>query len=105
VWDSDDLVGSALPTDIDSVSVTVNDTYAYVEYVSPTQLNVLMPVGLASGQATLQTYNFGLASAAVTVQVQEVAPASSCKAMGSILWRRTMATGSALRIPQRRRAN
>jgi uncharacterized protein (TIGR03437 family) len=46
-----------------------------VEYVSPGQLNVLLPVGLASGQATLQTYNHGLASAAVTVQVQDVAPA------------------------------
>jgi uncharacterized protein (TIGR03118 family) len=75
VWDSDDFVNGALPTDIDSVSVTVNGTYAYVEYVSPVQLNVLMPVGLAAGQATFQTYNFGLASAAVTVQVQDVAPA------------------------------
>ncbi|MGC9946019.1 MAG: TIGR03118 family protein [Bryobacteraceae bacterium] len=75
VWDSDDFVNGALPTDIDSVSVAVNGTYAYVEYVSPGQLNVLLPVGTAVGQATLQTYNFGLASAAVTVQVQAVAPA------------------------------
>jgi uncharacterized protein (TIGR03118 family) len=74
-WDSDDFVNGALPIDIDSVGVTVNGTYAYVEYVSPGQLNVLMPVGLAVGQATFQTYNFGLASAAVTVQVQDVAPA------------------------------
>ena len=75
VWDNDDFVNSALPEDIDSVSVTLNGTYAYVEYVSPGQLNVLLPVGLASGQVQLQTYNFGLASAAVTVQIQDVAPA------------------------------
>ena len=75
VWDSDDIVNSALPTDIDSVSVTVNGTYAYVEYVSPGQLNVLLPVGLASGQAQVETYNFGLASATVAVTVQDVAPA------------------------------
>jgi uncharacterized protein (TIGR03118 family) len=75
VWGSNDFLNSALPTDIDSVSVTLNGTYAYVEYVSPGQLNVLLPVGLASGQAQLQTYNFGLASTAVTVQVQDVAPA------------------------------
>jgi uncharacterized protein (TIGR03118 family) len=75
IWDSDDFVNSALPTDIDNVSVTVNGTYAYVEYVSPGQLNVLLPVGLASGQATFETYNFGLSSGAVTVQVQDVAPA------------------------------
>jgi uncharacterized protein (TIGR03437 family) len=75
VWDNDDFVNSALPEDIDSVSVTLNGTYAYVEYVSPGQLNVLLPVGLTSGQVQLQTYNFGLASAAVTVQIQDVAPA------------------------------
>jgi uncharacterized protein (TIGR03118 family) len=75
VWDNDDFVNSALPEDIDSVSVTLNGTYVYVEYVSPGQLNVLLPVGLASGQVQLQTYNFGLASAAVTVQIQDVAPA------------------------------
>lgn len=75
IWDGDDFVSGALPADIDSVSVTLNGTYAYVEYVSPNHLNVLLPVGLASGQAQLQTYNFGLASAAVTVQVQDVAPA------------------------------
>jgi len=75
LWDNEDFVNGALPTDIDSVSVTVNGTYAYVEFVSPTQLNVLLPVGLASGQAQVQTYNFGLASTTVTVQVQDVAPA------------------------------
>ena len=75
VWNGGDFSNGALPTDIDSVSVSVNGTYAYVEYVSPTQLNVLLPVGLASGQATLETYNFGLASASVTVQVADVAPA------------------------------
>jgi uncharacterized protein (TIGR03118 family) len=75
VWDYDDFVNSALPTDIDGVVVTVNGIDAYVEYVSPGQLNVLLPVGLQSGQAQLQTYNSGLASAAITVQVQDVAPA------------------------------
>ena len=75
VWESGDFVGTALPIDIDSVGVTVNGTHAYVEYVSPGQLNVLLPVGLASGQATVETYNFGLASGAVAVQVQDVAPA------------------------------
>ena len=75
IWNDGDFSNGALPTDIDSVSVTVNGTYAYVEYVSPDQLNILMPVNTATGQATFQTYNFGLASAVVTVQVQDVAPA------------------------------
>ena len=75
LWGSNDFVNGGLPTDLDSVSVTVNGTYAYVEYVSPTQLNVLMPLSVASGQAEVQTYSFGLASTTVMVQVQDVAPA------------------------------
>jgi len=76
MWDSDDFVGTALPTDIDSVGVTVNGLPAYVSYVSPTQLNVLLPVGTpTSGTVQLQTYSFGLTSGAVTVPVQAVAPA------------------------------
>jgi uncharacterized protein (TIGR03437 family) len=53
----------------------VNGMRAYVEYVSPSQLNVLLPVGMPQGAVQLQTYNFGLTGAAVTVQVQAVAPA------------------------------
>jgi uncharacterized protein (TIGR03118 family) len=75
IWDSDDFVANALPTDIDSVSVTVNGMRAYVEYVSPAQLNVLLPVGTPQGAVTLETYSFGLTGDAVTVQVQAVAPA------------------------------
>ena len=75
VWDSEDFINNALPTNIDSVSVTVNGEYAFVNYVSPDQLNILLPVDVAPGQAQLQTFNFGLASSTVTVQVQDVAPA------------------------------
>ena len=74
-WDSDDIVNGVLPTDIDSVSVSVNGSWAYVEYVSPTQLNVLLPVDTPTGSVQLESYSFGLASAQVTVQVQAVAPA------------------------------
>jgi uncharacterized protein (TIGR03437 family) len=53
----------------------VNGMRAYVEYVSPAQLNVLLPVGTPQGAVTLETYSFGLTGDAVTVQVQAVAPA------------------------------
>jgi uncharacterized protein (TIGR03437 family) len=47
-----------------------------VEYVSPTQLNVLLPVDTpTTGTVQLQTYNFGLSSGPVTVPVQAAAPA------------------------------
>ena len=76
LWETEDFVNNALPTDIDSVSVTVNGLPAYVEYVSPTQLNVLLPVDTpTTGTVQLQTYNFGLSSGPVTVPVQAAAPA------------------------------
>lgn len=76
LWETEDFVNNALPTDIDSVGVTVNGLPAYVSYVSPTQLNVLLPVDTpTTGTVQLQTYSFGLTSGAVTVPVQAVAPA------------------------------
>jgi len=76
LWDSNDFVNNALPTDIDSVGVTVNGSPAYVEYVSLTQLNVLLPVGTpTTGTVQIETYSFGLSSGAITVPVQAVAPA------------------------------
>jgi uncharacterized protein (TIGR03118 family) len=72
---NEDIVQGALPTDIDNVSVTVNGTRAYVTYVSPTQLNVLLPVGTPTGAVKVQTFSSGLTSNEVTVQVAAVAPA------------------------------
>jgi hypothetical protein len=46
-----------------------------VENVSPTQLNVLLPVDTPTGSVQLQTESFGLTSTQVSVHVQAVAPA------------------------------
>jgi uncharacterized protein (TIGR03437 family) len=82
-WNSGDIVNGALPTDLDHVSVTVNGTPAYVEYVSLTQLNVLLPVGTTPGSAQIQTFSFGLSGPVVTVQVLDVAPAFFMQADGT----------------------
>jgi uncharacterized protein (TIGR03437 family) len=71
---NEDIIGNALPTDIDNVSVTVNGTRAYVTYVSPTQVNALLPVGTPTGAVKLQTFSSGLTSNEITVQVAAVAP-------------------------------
>jgi hypothetical protein len=42
-WQSSDFVGGLLPTSLDGVSVTIDGVPAYVEYISPTQINVLAP--------------------------------------------------------------
>jgi uncharacterized protein (TIGR03437 family) len=48
-WASSDFAGNTAPTALDNVSVTIGGQSAYVSYVSPTQLNVLVPEGVAIG--------------------------------------------------------
>jgi len=72
---SGDVVSGALATEIDGVSVTINGEAAYVDYVSPTQVNVLTPTDLATGSVNLQLDNHGLVSNTVAITVQALAPA------------------------------
>ncbi len=58
--------GSPLPPGLDGVTVTVNSMPAAVYYVSPTQLNFIVPSGLSSGAATVVVSNGGTAAAAFT---------------------------------------
>ena len=74
-WLDEDFVNGALPTELDGVSATINGKPAYIAYVSPTQINLLIPAGTATGAAQVQIVNNGLSSGMVAVQVQAVAPA------------------------------
>ena len=72
-WQASDFVNGQLPRSLDGVSVNVNGTPAYVSYISPTQLNVLMPASTSPG--TLQTVNNGLTGTATPLQFSQLAPA------------------------------
>jgi len=74
-WQTSDFVGNALPTELDGAGATIGGKPAYVYYISPHQLNVLVPAGTPVGPAQVQTFNEGLASGSTTIQVQAVAPA------------------------------
>lgn len=74
-WATGDFVGGKLPTVLDGVSVTVNGKPAYVYFVSPKQLNVLVPVDNTIGPVQIQTTSNGLTSATSTATMQAVAPA------------------------------
>lgn len=74
-WDLGDFVNDALPTELDGVSVTLDGKPAYISYISPGQINILIPVATAQGPVQLQTVNNGLSSGTISVQVQLVAPA------------------------------
>lgn len=69
------VTGASLPTAVAGVGVTVNGTPVPVSYVSSTQVNFLVPATVAQGPAQIQTTNNGLTSAAVTVNVDPLAPA------------------------------
>ncbi|HXK03420.1 MAG TPA: IPT/TIG domain-containing protein, partial [Verrucomicrobiae bacterium] len=73
-WSSSDfLVG--MPAMLDGVTVTVNGTRAYVNYISPMQINILTPPDLATGPATVQVTVNGSASAPFRITAQASDPA------------------------------
>ena len=74
-WRSDEIVNGKLPTSLDGVTVTINGKPAFVEYISPTQINVQAPSDTAVGAVDVVVTNNGAASVPATAQLQSVAPA------------------------------
>jgi uncharacterized protein (TIGR03437 family) len=72
-WDKS-IVGGKLPTVLDGVSVSIGGKPAYVQYVSPTQINVQAPdAGL--GPLPVTVTNANGTSAAATATSQQFGPA------------------------------
>jgi uncharacterized protein (TIGR03437 family) len=74
-WATSDFVGENLPTSLDGVSVTLDGKPAFVEYISPTQINVQAPADSALGTVNVVVTNNGAVSAAAPAQLRAVAPA------------------------------
>jgi uncharacterized protein (TIGR03437 family) len=72
-WDKF-IVNGKLPTTVDGVSVTVGGTAAYVYYISPGQINFIVPEVPAGSQQVIVKNSLGT-SAASTVTVSEHGPA------------------------------
>jgi uncharacterized protein (TIGR03118 family) len=76
IWNpATDFVNGALPTKLDNVGVTVDGKPAYVYYISPVQINALVPADSALGTVQVSTTNQTLATATVPVTLESVAPA------------------------------
>ena len=73
----DDISGGMLPTVLPGtgVRVLINQISADIWYVSPTLVNVLVPLVLIAGPATVQLEVDGLAGPAVTITLGATAPA------------------------------
>jgi uncharacterized protein (TIGR03437 family) len=74
-WNSGDFTNRELPTKLDGVSVTINREPAFVSYISPTQINFLVPADLDPGPVEIRTANNGLISAPVSATLVNAAPA------------------------------
>jgi uncharacterized protein (TIGR03437 family) len=69
-----------LPGMLGSITVEVRDSrglarQAGLSYVSPSQVNVVVPSGLATGQATVTTYSGEVARSSGVIQLERIAPA------------------------------
>lgn len=73
-WAGTDFNGSAAPTSLDGTSVTIGGQKGFVSYISPGQVNVQIPAGVAPGQQQLTVTSPNGTSAAYTVTVNAVQP-------------------------------
>jgi uncharacterized protein (TIGR03437 family) len=73
----DDIRGGGLPTLLGNlgVRVVINQILGDLYYVSPTQVNVLIPTSLVAGPATVQLVDSGLAGPPVSIMLGTAAPA------------------------------
>jgi uncharacterized protein (TIGR03437 family) len=74
-WQASDFVNGLLPTSLQGVSVTINGLPAYIDYLSPTQINVLAPDDATTGPVQVQVTAAQQASNSATVQQGQFAPA------------------------------
>jgi uncharacterized protein (TIGR03437 family) len=73
-WQASDFTHGVLPTSLDGVSVTMDGIPAYVEYISPGQINVLAPDDTKTGTVEVQVTVAGQTSG-FNGQKLELAPA------------------------------
>ena len=103
LWQTSDFNGNNLPTKLDGVSVTIDGIPAYVEYISPAQINVLAPPDSNTGSVNVVVTNNGSVSAPAKAQLQSVAPAlfmtPSYNAIASVIPGYTPVTASAPAMP------
>src|SRR5471030_7136 len=74
-WQDRDFVNGLLPTSLEGVSVTINGVAAYVEFISPGQINVLAPDDAAIGSVQVQVTTAQQIGNSLSGQKTQFAPA------------------------------
>ena len=70
-----DIAGARLPTTLGGVQVTVNSWPCGLLYVSPGQVNFVLPGNLLAGSVFVRLARQGLSGPEVSIQIQDVVPA------------------------------
>jgi uncharacterized protein (TIGR03437 family) len=73
-WAGSDFNGAQAPTALGETSVKIAGLPAYVDYISPEQVNVQVPSGVPNGSQSLVVTTFGGASASFSVTVAATSP-------------------------------
>jgi trimeric autotransporter adhesin len=73
-WENSDFNGVVAPTSLDGTSVTVGGQSAYVEYVSPGQVNAQVPFTVATGSQPLVVMTPSASTSTYTVTVNALEP-------------------------------
>lgn len=73
-WATADFSGASAPTVLDGVTVTIGGMAGYISYVSPSQINLQVPDGVAAGSAAVVVSYAGQQSAAATLAVKAQQP-------------------------------
>ncbi|MGI8989848.1 MAG: choice-of-anchor V domain-containing protein [Bryobacteraceae bacterium] len=74
-WGDADFAGGKLPTQLSCTGVMVNNKPAFVEYISPTQINAISPDDGSSGPVQVTVTSAGQNSDAAPALLQPLAPA------------------------------
>ena len=70
-----DLISGNLPTTLNGVSVKIDNQPAYIQYVSPTQINVQAPADSNTGNVQVTLTNASGTSDPITATLQSILPA------------------------------
>jgi uncharacterized protein (TIGR03437 family) len=70
-----DLNGGTLPVSLDGVSVYVNGILSSLYFISPGQINFLIPYDITASSATVYVTRQGVAGPAATIPMADAAPA------------------------------
>jgi uncharacterized protein (TIGR03437 family) len=73
-WTGDDFSGVTAPTSLDGTKVSIGGQQAFTYYISPTQVNALVPSNVATGTQQLTLTNGSVTSTAFPVTVNALEP-------------------------------